>query len=152
AELETIVLKALEKNPADRYATAQELGDDLRRFLEDKPIRARRPTWRQRLTRWGRRHKPLVGAAAAVLLVGVVVLAAAAGWVAHDHATRRAVTEREVKKALDEADGWQQKRRLPEALSAARRALSALAGGHADETLKRRVKARVADLEFVDRL
>jgi serine/threonine protein kinase len=44
AELETIVLKALEKNPADRYATAQELADDLRRFLEDKPVRARRPT------------------------------------------------------------------------------------------------------------
>ena len=44
AELETIVLKAMEKNPADRYATAQELADDLRRFLDDQPIRARRPS------------------------------------------------------------------------------------------------------------
>ena len=41
AELETIVLKAMAKNPAERYATAQELADDLRRFLDDKPIRAR---------------------------------------------------------------------------------------------------------------
>src|SRR5262249_4824034 len=38
AELETIVLKAMEKNPADRYTTAQELAHDLRRFLEDRPI------------------------------------------------------------------------------------------------------------------
>ena len=39
AELEIIVLKAMSKNPADRYGTAQELADDLRRFLDDKPIR-----------------------------------------------------------------------------------------------------------------
>ena len=48
AELETIVLKAMEKRP-DRYATAQELADDLRRWLLDQPIRAKPPTWRQRL-------------------------------------------------------------------------------------------------------
>jgi serine/threonine protein kinase len=37
-ELESIVLKAIEKNPSDRYATAQDLAEDLRRYLEDKPI------------------------------------------------------------------------------------------------------------------
>ena len=41
-ELETIVLKAMAKEPAARYATSRELADDLRRFLEDKPIRAQR--------------------------------------------------------------------------------------------------------------
>jgi WD40 repeat protein/serine/threonine protein kinase len=75
AELETIVLKAIGKNPEERYATAQELADDLRRFLEDRPIKARRPTLRQRAAKWRRRHKTVVRAALAVLLMGVTALA-----------------------------------------------------------------------------
>jgi serine/threonine protein kinase len=61
-ELETIVLKAMEKNPAERYAMAQELADDLRHWLEDRPIQARRPSVAQRAGRWARRHKPVVRA------------------------------------------------------------------------------------------
>jgi WD40 repeat protein/serine/threonine protein kinase len=76
AELETIVLKAMAKNPEERYATAQELADDLRRFLEDKPIRAKRPSLRQRAVKWARRHKTVVRAALAVLVLAVVALAA----------------------------------------------------------------------------
>jgi WD40 repeat protein/serine/threonine protein kinase len=77
AELETIVRKAMEKSPADRYATAQEFADDLRRFLEDRAIRARRPTLVQRLRKWGRRHPGVVLTAglAAVLLALVVLVA-----------------------------------------------------------------------------
>jgi serine/threonine protein kinase len=68
AELETVVLKALEKNPADRYATAQELADDLRRFLLHEPIRAKKPHWVQRASKWSRRH-PAVVRSAVILLV-----------------------------------------------------------------------------------
>jgi serine/threonine protein kinase len=86
AELETIVLKALEKNPADRYATAGELADDLRRFLEDKPIRARRPTLRQRLWKWCRRHRAVAAAAFLVLLAAIGALAASSYFFWHEHA------------------------------------------------------------------
>ncbi len=75
-DLETIVFKAMAKEPSDRYATAQDLADDLHAFLEDRPIAARRPGWLPRGRRWVRRHRPLVvslGAAAAVLLVGLVL-------------------------------------------------------------------------------
>src|SRR5262249_55742739 len=53
-ELETIVLKALEKRPAERYATAKDLAEDLRRYVMDKPIEARRPTPIQRVRKWAR--------------------------------------------------------------------------------------------------
>jgi serine/threonine protein kinase/WD40 repeat protein len=75
ADLETVVLKAMAKEPAERYATAQDLADDLRRFLEDRPIVARRPSPAQLARRWVRRHRPLVASlsvAAALLVAGLI--------------------------------------------------------------------------------
>jgi serine/threonine protein kinase/tetratricopeptide (TPR) repeat protein len=81
-ELETVVLKALAKEPGERYATAQELADDLRRYLEDRPIRATPPMLWQRLRRQARRHRAVVATAlvAAGLLVLVVIAALALGY------------------------------------------------------------------------
>lgn len=59
-ELETIVLKSIEKNPEDRYATAADMADDLRAFLNDKPIQAKPPTLVQRAAKWSRRHRVFV--------------------------------------------------------------------------------------------
>ena len=59
----TIVLTALAKDPAERYATAGELAADLGRFLADRPIQARPPTSIQRAIKWARRHVPAVAAA-----------------------------------------------------------------------------------------
>jgi WD40 repeat protein len=75
AELETVVLKAMAKDPDDRYATAQELADDLCRFLEDRPVLARRPGLLLRLRKWAWRHRSLVGSLSlsfALLLAGLV--------------------------------------------------------------------------------
>jgi WD40 repeat protein/serine/threonine protein kinase len=80
AELETIVLKAMAKSAEERYATAQELADDLERYLKDEPIRARRPTLVQRVKKWTRRHLPVVWTAGlslvAMLILAVIGLAA----------------------------------------------------------------------------
>ncbi len=79
-ELETILLKAMAKNPSERYDTASELADDLKRYLNDDPIRARRPSLPQRIARWSRRHHTLVKTAVVtaalfltVLMVGLAV-------------------------------------------------------------------------------
>jgi serine/threonine protein kinase len=59
-ELETIALKALEKTPSDRYQTAGELADDLTRFLEHRPIRARRSRVIGHAKALWRRHQALI--------------------------------------------------------------------------------------------
>jgi hypothetical protein len=68
-ELETVVLKALCKEPSERYSTARELADDLERFLDHRPIHARRPTAMERLWKSARRHPALVSAGLLVLLL-----------------------------------------------------------------------------------
>jgi serine/threonine protein kinase/WD40 repeat protein len=73
-DLETIVLKAMAREPGDRYASAGALAEDLRNFLADRPIRARRSSTLEHLWRWCRRNRALASLAAGLLLA-VVVLA-----------------------------------------------------------------------------
>ena len=79
-DLETIVLKAMDKDPERRYATAQELADDLGRFLEDKPVLARRPTSADRVIKWARRHRAVLAATGAVALLALAVAAPVLWW------------------------------------------------------------------------
>ena len=73
SDLETIVLKAIEKDPERRYATAEALAEDLRRFLDDEPIQARRVSAAERYARWARRHPGI--AVLGAVLTAVLVLA-----------------------------------------------------------------------------
>src|SRR5262249_50333693 len=72
-DLETIIQKAIASDPALRYATATALGEDLQRFLDDRPIRARRASQRARLVRWCRRNPILAALLGAVALLLVLI-------------------------------------------------------------------------------
>jgi serine/threonine-protein kinase len=72
--LEAICLKAMALEPEDRYATALDLAADVEHWLADEPVTAYRDPLLARLGRWGRRHKPLLAGAAALLLTAVVAL------------------------------------------------------------------------------
>ncbi|HLJ96543.1 MAG TPA: WD40 repeat domain-containing serine/threonine protein kinase, partial [Gemmataceae bacterium] len=72
-DLETIVLKAIAQEPARRYPSAHELAEDLRRFLADRPILARRTSSMERVWRWCRRN-PVVASLSAVVAVLLAVL------------------------------------------------------------------------------
>jgi serine/threonine protein kinase/uncharacterized protein HemY len=102
-ELETIVLKAMEKNPAERYAAAQELADDLEHYLKNEPIRARRTTLVQRARKWTRRHRSLVlvGTVALLVVLATSVLSTVLIWTAYLSESRALAAETS---ALEEKD------------------------------------------------
>jgi serine/threonine protein kinase len=148
AELETIVLKALEKAPQDRYATAQEFADDLERFLKDEPLQARRPSLVQRARKWARRHRPAVWSAAVVMLLAGLLGGGNALW----WLQKRARAEGEAQAAVREAVQFQQEEKWAEASSAVRRAEGVLAGYGTDLNLRQQVAQLGKDLEMARRL
>jgi len=108
-DLETIILKSIAREPDARYASAAALATDLRRFLEDRPILARRATIPERVWRWSRRNPALaaLGGAAAALLIAVAAISTAA----YMHTSQ---ANRQVRNALD---GEQSQRLKAEATS-----------------------------------
>jgi WD40 repeat protein/serine/threonine protein kinase/tetratricopeptide (TPR) repeat protein len=67
-DLETVVLKAIARDPAQRYQTPAEMAEDLKRFVEDRPVRARPVSSAEKLRRWCRRNLVVAGLAVAVVL------------------------------------------------------------------------------------
>ncbi len=101
-DLETIVLKAISKQRSDRYRTARELADDLRRFAAGQPIRARRPSWSDRVSKWAGRHRSLVALSFVFLIAALGGTATATLLIVRQQAeTRRALllAEQNLKQA-----------------------------------------------------
>jgi WD40 repeat protein len=68
-DLETVVLKAIARDPAHRYQTPAEMAEDLKRFVEDRPVRARRVSEAEKLWRWCRRNPLPASLVAGIVLV-----------------------------------------------------------------------------------
>src|SRR5262249_15523876 len=95
-DLETIVLKALAKRPSDRYANAAELSDDLERFLNREPVRARRIRFPGRIWRVACRHPRVSGFTTAAAVTILTTIA---------YAYVRVVAERDdARRAKDQAE------------------------------------------------
>jgi WD40 repeat protein len=115
-DLETIVHKAIDKDPKQRYASARALAEDLQRFLEDEPIQARRVSQPERLRRWCRRN-PVVASLTAALVLAFLAGFAGVAWKWQDaerqkdlaqvaeqkEAAQRAVAEEQAERATREA-------------------------------------------------
>ncbi|HYV36666.1 MAG TPA: protein kinase, partial [Gemmataceae bacterium] len=109
-DLETIIMKAIEKDPRRRYISAQALAEDLRRFLADEPIQARRISPVERLGRWGRKNPLVATLSAAIVLVAALGFVGVFGQlqvaVAHEQQAKKneqaAQKERDEVKALNE--------------------------------------------------
>jgi serine/threonine-protein kinase len=111
-DLDAIVGKALRKEPEERYGSIEQLADDLRRYLEGRPVLARQGTWLYVAGRFVRRHRWALGAVALVLLLSLAFgLTATLLW-------RRAETARQETEIarVQALEGQQQKERALEFL------------------------------------
>ncbi|HUE69932.1 MAG TPA: tetratricopeptide repeat protein [Pirellulaceae bacterium] len=162
-DLETIIHKAIDREPSHRYASAQEFADDLQRFFTDEPIHARRPSALQRLAKFTRRHRAVIATACLCLLIGTVLLAGTIGWAVRDRVAQQAEFVRErserqsrltaqVESILDEVHRRQQEQKWPEALAAAKQARTAAAGGKVEPAVDAQVGRALRDLEMLQRL
>jgi eukaryotic-like serine/threonine-protein kinase len=87
-DLETICLKCLQKDPARRYASAQDLADDLHRFLDGKPVIARPIGMVERTCKWARR-RPTVAALVAIVILFLTASTGVAAWLYHQETQRQ---------------------------------------------------------------
>jgi WD40 repeat protein len=146
ADLETISLKCLLKDPAKRYAGAQELADDLGRYLAGEPIRARPSGRLGRAVKWARRNP-----AVAALSASLVVLLLAATGLSLAAVSRFANLNRDLTEAKEAAEG--ETNRATEAANhaqaeteKARKALAEEGKARARERAERIRRAEAADL------
>jgi serine/threonine protein kinase len=109
-DLETVVHKAIEREPSRRFADAAALADDLRRFLDGRPVRARRIGQTEYAWRWCRRNPT---ASALVATTFALVALAAAWWTESWHRYGRA--RQAVESALEQVAAWRQEGRWDEA-------------------------------------
>jgi serine/threonine protein kinase/WD40 repeat protein/tetratricopeptide (TPR) repeat protein len=103
-DLETIVHKAIARDPNDRYASSQEMAADLRRFVEDRPIQARRISSLERFGRWCRRNPVVAGLGGGVIAALVAVAVVSTVLAFHLSASANAANQAKQKLDKDKHD------------------------------------------------
>jgi serine/threonine-protein kinase len=149
-DLETICLKCLEKDPTRRYASAQDLGDDLHRFLDGKPVIARPVGAVKRVIKWARRRPALATLGATV----AVLLAASAGlglWLYQQETLRAERVGLAVEAAIKNAFESVRTERFDEAKNFLKEADNRLVETDSRE-LREQIEDAKRDIKFADAL
>lgn len=115
-ELETIIVKAISKSPADRYISAERLAEDLNRFLSDQPILAKRPTWTDRVRKWSRRHPGMVASMVVILLLLSIGLLIHNRSISQEQLRTQDALQRERVRTAEAEQSFQQARRAVDML------------------------------------
>ena len=154
ADLETISLKALTKDAGERYQSAKELADDLRRFWAETPIRAQPFSLSQRTRKWAQRNRAAVVAFTCVSLVMALAAAGSIGWVARDASTRRTAAEHRIVEALGVAESRLAEGNpyAPDLIEAKVQAETQVRAAGASADLRRRVDQLNSDMEMLKAL
>jgi len=145
--LQAICLKAMKRDRADRYESADLMGKDLELWLADEPVSAYREPWSISWGRWMRRHRPLVVGATVTFLLTLLGLGMGGVWWQRQRDEQR----NDVASALERMAELRRQERWPQArevLDQADRRLGA--NGPAD--LRHQVNQARRDLELVSRL
>jgi WD40 repeat protein len=112
-DLETIVFKAIEKDPNPRYSTADAFAEDLRRFLQERPITARRAGPGERLLRWARKN-PLLAVLAATVFLLLAITASVSSKLAVEINDRAVAAQQLSEQALQANSALEAKQRVLE--------------------------------------
>src|SRR6516165_5849969 len=149
-DLDTICLKCLQKSPARRYASAQDLADELHRFLDGKPVLARPVGVLERAGKWARRRP----AAALMLAAFLVMVGAATGtglWLRHQEAKREGEAQKAIETALTRVDDCRANERWSEGLLVLSEASTHVANAHSP-LLENRFRQVQLDFRFAAEL
>ncbi|HMC10957.1 MAG TPA: tetratricopeptide repeat protein, partial [Pirellulaceae bacterium] len=139
-------------DPRSRYASAADLAAELTRFVENKPITARRPSLRQRLAKWSARNSTLVTTVAVAMLAFATIVGGILGWWSRDNAAQHLVIERVATEALQSAEQFGKQANWPQSLSELKRAEAAFAAHPIRSALLSQIQAGQKDVAMALRL